>query len=99
MIKYLEKDFETEIKDKKVLIDFYANWCGPCKMFSEVLENIEKKINIDILKVDVDKFPEIASSYNIYSIPTICILENNNLKKSHTGYLNPNELLEFINKE
>ena len=99
MIKYLEKDFDEEIKEKKVLIDFFANWCGPCKMFSDVLEAIEDKIELDILKVDVDKFPEIASRYNIYSIPTICIIENNNLVKSNTGYLNPNELLDFLNKK
>ena len=98
MIKYLEKDFEQEVKDKKVLIDFYANWCGPCKMFSEVLETIEDKIEFDILKVDVDKFPEVASKYNIFSIPAIYLIENNKVIKNHTGYLNSNELLDFIKK-
>lgn len=98
MIKYLEKDFENEIKNKKILVDFYANWCGPCKMMAEVFEEIKDKINIDILKIDVDKFPEIASKYNIFSIPTIYILDNSNIIKSHTGYLNSKELLEFINK-
>ena len=98
MIKYLEKDFDLEIKDKKVLVDFYADWCGPCKMLGEVFENVKDEISVDILKVDVDKFPEIASKYNIFSIPTIYLLDNSEIKKSHTGYLNSKELLEFIDK-
>ena len=98
MIKYLEKDFENEIKNKRILVDFYASWCGPCKMMSEVFEEIKDKIDFDILKVDVDKFPEIASKYNIFSIPTIYLLDNSEIKKSHTGYLNSKELLEFIDK-
>lgn len=98
MIKYFEKDFENEIKNKKILVDFYANWCGPCKMLAEVLEEVEGKINIDILKVDVDKFPEIARQYNVLSIPTLYLLENSEVLKSQIGYLNPNELLDFINK-
>lgn len=97
MIKYLEKDFDLEIKDKKVLVDFYANWCGPCKMLGEVFENIQDEISVDILKVDVDKFPDIASKYNVFSIPTLYLIENGNILKSHTGYLNKEELKEFIN--
>lgn len=98
MIKYLEKDLETEIKNKKVLIDFYANWCGPCKMMFEVLEEIQDKIDFDIIKIDVDKFPELAEKYNIYSIPAIYIVDNLKVIKTHIGYLNTNELLEFINE-
>ena len=71
MIKYLENDFEKEIKDKKILVDFYASWCGPCRMLTEVLEGIEDKI--DILKVDVDKFPEIARKYGVMSIPNLIL--------------------------
>lgn len=98
MIKYLEKSFDDEIKDKKILVDFYANWCGPCKMQAEILEEIEGNIDIDILKVDVDKFPEVARMYSVMSIPTLYLFENGEILKNHTGYLNPNELLDFINK-
>ena len=96
MIKYLEKDFDKEIADKLVLVDFYADWCGPCKMLAEVFSKVEKDLEVDILKVDVDKFPEIAERYNVFSIPTIYLIEKGNILKSHTGYLNPNELIEFV---
>lgn len=95
MIKYLENDFEKEIKDKKILVDFYASWCGPCRMLTEVLESIEDKI--DILKVDVDKFPEIARKYGVMSIPNLILFENNQVIKNQVGFLNENELLDFIN--
>lgn len=97
MIKYLEKDFHEEIKDKKILVDFYASWCGPCRMLTEVLESIEDKI--DILKVDVDKFPEISAEYGVMSIPYLILFENNQVIKSHIGYLNEEELLNFINEK
>ncbi|MCI5702229.1 MAG: thioredoxin [Erysipelotrichaceae bacterium] len=97
MIKYLENDFEKEIKDKKILVDFYASWCGPCRMLTEVLESIEDKI--DILKVDVDKFPEIARKYGVMSIPNLFLFENNQIIKNQVGFLNENELLDFINEK
>lgn len=97
MIKYLENDFEKEIKDKKILVDFYASWCGPCRMLTEVLESIEDKI--DILKVDVDKFPEIARKYGVMSIPNLFLFENNQIIKNQVGFLNEKELLDFINEK
>lgn len=97
MIKYLSDDFETEIKDKKILVDFYANWCGPCRMLTEVLEEISNKI--EILKVDVDKFPEIAQKYGVMSIPNLILFEDNKIVKNHVGYLNKEELLNFINEK
>ena len=97
MIKYLNNDFEKEIKDKKILVDFYASWCGPCRMLTEVLESIEDKI--DILKVDVDKFPEIAAEYGVMSIPNLILFENNQVVKNQVGYLNQEELLNFINEK
>ena len=93
MIKYLENNFNDEIKDKRVLVDFYADWCGPCRMMATVLENVD---SIDILKVNIDKFPEIAQRYGVMSIPTLSIFENNNLVKTRVGFMNFDELNDFI---
>ena len=90
MIKYLEKKIDEELKGKKVLVDFFATWCGPCKMLSETLKEVEKVI------VYVDKFPDEASRYNVFSEPTIYLLDDLKIMKTHTGYLNKEELKEFI---
>lgn len=93
MIKYLEKDFDSEIQNKRILVDFYADWCGPCKMMGHVLENIN---DIEILKVNVDKHPDISQKYMVMSIPTLLLMENGNIIKSHVGFMNEDELKEFI---
>ena len=93
MIKVLESDFEKEIRDGKVLVDFYADWCGPCRMMSEVLEEIE---NVNILKVNVDKFPKIAQMYGVMSIPTLLLFQNGKIVKSNVGFIDYESLLDFI---
>ena len=93
MIKYLEKDFNKEIVKNKILVDFYADWCGPCRMMGEVLEKLN---DIDILKVNVDKFPEIAKEYVVMSIPTLILFEKGIIKKSNVGFLDIDSIKEFI---
>ena len=93
MIRYLENDFNKEIMDKRVLVDFYADWCGPCRMQSEVLNNFDK---IDVLKVNVDKFQEVARKYGVMSIPTLILFENGKIIKTHTGFMNSGDLEEFV---
>lgn len=94
MIKYLEKanDFNDFIS-KRVLVDFYADWCGPCKAVGEVLESIE---GIDILKVNVDKFMDIAALYGVMSIPTLILFDNRNEIKKSIGFKTKEEIEEFI---
>ena len=93
MIKYLENNFDEEIQNKRVLVDFYADWCGPCRMLGNVLENIN---DIEILKVNVDKFPEIARKYMVMSIPTLLLMDNGKVVKNNVGFMNEDELNEFI---
>ena len=74
MIKYLkEENFDEEIKDGLVLVDFYADWCGPCKMMGQVLETME---DINVLKVNTDEFDELSMKYGVMSIPTIILFKD-----------------------
>ena len=93
MIKYLEKNFDEEIKNKRLLVDFYADWCGPCRMMGSVLENMH---DIDILKVNVDKFSDIAQRFGIMSIPTLILFQNGDAIKTHVGMMNEEEIKDFI---
>ena len=92
-----EKDFEFETKvAEKVVVDFNAIWCGPCKMQHVVLEEVEEKNpGIHILLVDVDKFPGIASQFGITSIPTLFFYKNGKLVKQKIGYTEVSELTNF----
>ena len=94
MIKYLEKenDFDEIIKGH-VLVDFYADWCGPCKRLMTILEEINE---IDILKVNVDMFPDIAKRYGIMSIPTLILFENSSEAKKEIGFKTKDEIIEMI---
>lgn len=95
MIKYLENDFDKEVSSKRILVDFYADWCGPCRMQGEVLNNFSK---IDVLKVNVDKYGELSQKYGVMSIPTLILFDNGKVEKSHVGFMNISDLEEFIQK-
>ena len=92
MIKYLEKveDFDNLIKEE-VIVDFYADWCGPCKMIGSILEEIEE---FNVLKVNVDDFRDIAIRYGIMSIPTLIKFKGGEEVKKVIGYRTKEELLE-----
>lgn len=97
MIKYLEKasDFESLTKDK-CLVDFYADWCGPCKMLGSVLESVEEEIGVTVLKINTDKFPELSAKFGVMSIPTVLLMENSKEVKKHIGYMPKEKLLDFV---
>ena len=93
MIKYLERDnFAEEIEKGRILVDFYADWCGPCKMMGTVLETMDE----NILKVNVDKFPEIARQFGIMSIPTLMIFEEGKAVAKNIGFMTKEDLTEFL---
>ncbi len=95
-MNYLKKEdkFEDIIKDKKVLVDFYADWCGPCKMISPILETITE---VEVLKVNVDEFGELSQKFGVMSIPTLIYFENGTEKNKAIGFKNKEEILKMIN--
>ena len=97
---YKGEDFESLVSEGIHLIDFYADWCGPCKMLSPILEEIgNERSSVKIVKVNVDEEENIAREYGIMSIPTLVLFENGSLKKSQTGFLPKEQVLEFMEEE
>lgn len=83
-----EKEFNNLIEDEKVLVDFYATWCGPCQLISPIVEEVAKENeNTKVIKIDVDKFPELSRKYGIMSIPTLMVFSKGKEVKKHIGYL------------
>ena len=96
MIKHLSNEnFNDEIQGKTILVDFYADWCGPCKMMGTVLENVTA---IDILKVNVDEHNDIAAKYGIMSIPTLMIFKDGQVVTKVVGYRSQDEIEQIINE-
>ena len=98
MVKEINtEEFRENIKKGRVVVDFFATWCGPCKMISPVIESISTELdNISFYKVDVDKNEDIAREYGIMSIPTIIIFEDGKVVNSIVGLKSRDELLEII---
>ena len=81
-------NFHTEVinSDRKVLLDFWAPWCGPCRMVVPLVEQIAKeRPDIKVVKINVDENPELASRYGVMSIPTLMVMENGRLLKQARG--------------
>lgn len=93
IIHLKNENFKDIIKDK-VLVDFYANWCGPCKMVGPELEKAEG--NIKVVKVDVDEFEDIAREYGVMSIPTLILFEDGKEIKRTIGFIDKDRIEKFI---
>lgn len=96
------QNFKTEVLDfkGKILVDFWAEWCGPCKMLSPIIEEIETELSgkIKVGKVDVDKESQLASEYNVSAIPSVIIFENGKIKETIIGFRQKQDYLKAINK-
>ena len=93
IIHLKNENFEELIKEK-ILVDFYANWCGPCKMIAPELEKVES--NIKVVKVDVDEFEDLARTYGVMSIPTLILFEQGKEVKRNIGFMDKDRIEKFI---
>ncbi|MDV7138430.1 thioredoxin [Maribacter sp. TH_r10] len=84
--------------DTPVLVDFFADWCGPCKMLSPILKDVKSELgdSIKIVKIDVDKNPSIASKYQVRGVPTMLLFKNGKQLWRQSGVLQKKDIIQII---
>ena len=98
-----KENFESEVlkSDKKVLVDFWATWCGPCKMLAPVLEEVSEEYagKVNFFNVDVDENPDLAMQYKIMNIPALVVLKKGEKVDTQVGFAPKENIVEFIKKQ
>ena len=99
-VLHINKDnFHQEVlnSDKPVLLDFFANWCGPCRMVGPILDEIaEEREDIKVCKVNIDEQPELAHRYRIMTIPTLMVLRDGNIVEQSVGAKPKHQILAMV---
>ena len=91
---------KEDLKTGRVLVDFYANWCGPCRMLSKQLDQYQEEITeVNVIKVDIEVEHEMAQAFGVRSIPTLVYMENGEVIDKTTGMMRVNELKQFTKTE
>ena len=99
MIKHIqnETEFYDLLKEGKPIVDFYADWCGPCKMFSPIIESVaEENEDVKVVKIDVDNAQDLAIKYQVMSIPTIVVIKNGQEVNRNVGVVSKSQILEMV---
>ena len=98
MLVHGNKDnFDSLISDGVVVVDFFANWCGPCKMLAPIIEKIaQENEQVKVMSLNVDNNEELAREYNVFSIPCLVLFKDGKEEKRHVGLLSQKELEKFI---
>ncbi len=86
----------NEINDSLTVIDFFATWCGPCRMLTPVLEEINNEGIVNVVKVDVDQASDLAKEFNIQVVPTLFVLKNKEVVAKKEGYMSKEEIVHWI---
>ena len=99
-VLHINKDnFHNEVlnSDKPVLLDFFASWCGPCRMVGPILDEIaEEREDIKVCKVNIDEQPELAHRYRIMTIPTLMVLKNGQIMEQSVGAKPKHQILAMV---
>ncbi|MBP5247155.1 MAG: thioredoxin [Fibrobacter sp.] len=99
-VKLTKENFESEVmqSDKPVLIDFWASWCGPCRMLSPVISEIAEECGdkVKVCKVNVDEEEELAAQFQVSSIPMLVVMKNGKVTNSSVGVRPKNQILEML---
>ena len=95
-IELTNENFDELVNDELVLVDFYANWCGPCRMLSPIVDEVASENNLKVIKVNVDDHEDIAKKFGIMSIPTLIVFKNGEEKNKSIGLISKEQILEFI---
>lgn len=101
MVQINSSNFDKYInRDTLTLVDFYATWCGPCMLQSKVLDKIDnsRSAGVEIVKVDIDEVQDVATRYNIESIPTLLLVRNGEVLAKHIGYIDEKNLIDMIER-
>ncbi|NPC93656.1 thioredoxin [Bacillus sp. WMMC1349] len=100
IVKATDQTFSSETNEGVVLVDFWAPWCGPCKMIAPVLEELDQEMGdkLKIVKIDVDENQETAGKYGVMSIPTLLVLKDGEVAETSVGFKPKEVLEELVNK-